>query len=50
MKVLFINKFLDQEAIYRVPLGIMTLSAMIKDKHQVFVLEPEKGKCRKKNE
>ena len=48
MKVLFINKFLDQEAIYRVPLGIMTLSAMIKDKHQVFVLEPEKENVEKR--
>ena len=48
MKVLFINKFLDQEAIYRVPLGIMTLAAMIRPKHQIFVLEPEKENVEKR--
>ena len=48
MRVLFINKFLDQEAIYRVPLGIMTLAAMIRPKHQIFVLEPEKENVEKR--
>lgn len=42
MNVLFINKFLDKEAIYRVPLGIMSLSAMIKDRHTTKIVDPEK--------
>ena len=42
MKVLFINKFLDRESIYRVPLGILYLSAMIKDKHEVKISDPNR--------
>ena len=40
MRVLFVNKFLDKEAIFRTPLGIMSLSAMIKDNHDVKIVDP----------
>lgn len=40
MKILFISKFLDKHTIYRVPLGILYLSAAIKKAgHSVFVCE-----------
>lgn len=42
MKVLFINKYLGKDTIYRLPLGILYLSAMVKDRHQVYVCEPER--------
>ncbi|MBL7131091.1 MAG: B12-binding domain-containing radical SAM protein [Candidatus Omnitrophica bacterium] len=42
MKVLFINRYLSKETIYREPLGIMSLASAIKHKHKVFVLEPTK--------
>ena len=48
MKVLFINKFLDKEAIYRDPLGIMTLAAMVRPKHKVFVIEPVRENVKKR--
>ena len=48
MKVLFINKFLDKEAIYRDPLGIMTLAAMVRPKHEVFVIEPVRENIEKR--
>ena len=48
MKVLFINKFLDKEAIYRDPLGIMTLAAMVRPKHKVFVIEPVRENIKKR--
>ena len=48
MKVLFINKFLDKEAIYRDPLGIMTLAAMVRPKHKVFVIEPVREDVQKR--
>jgi len=48
MKVLFINKFLDKEAIYRDPLGIMTLAAMVRPKHKVFVIEPVREDIQKR--
>ena len=41
MRVLFVNKFLDKEAIFRTPLGIMSLSAMIKDNHDVKIVDPK---------
>ena len=41
MRVLFINRFLGKETIHRHPLGIMALSAVIKPRHQVSILEPE---------
>ena len=41
MRVLFVNKFLDKEAIFRTPLGIMSLSAMIKDDHDVKIIDPK---------
>ena len=40
MKILFINKFLSKGAINREPLGILSLSSAIADKHKVFILEP----------
>src|SRR4030042_2152740 len=40
MKVLFINTFLSKDAIYREPLGIMSLASAINHKHEVFILEP----------
>jgi len=40
MKVLFINRFLSKEAIYREPLGLLMLSGMIREKHDVFIVEP----------
>lgn len=40
MKILFINKFLSKGAINREPLGILSLTAAISGKHQVFILEP----------
>lgn len=43
MKILFINKFLDRDTIYRVPLGILYLSSAIKKTkhhHEVFICEP----------
>ena len=48
MKVLFINKFLDKEAIYRDPLGIMTLAAMIRPKHKIFIIEPVREDIQKR--
>ena len=43
MRVLFINKFLDKHTIYRVPLGILYLSASLKQAgHQVFTGEPQR--------
>lgn len=43
MKILFINKFLDKHTIYRVPLGILYLSAALKKAgHQVFICEPKR--------
>src|SRR3989338_8892815 len=43
MRVLFINKFLDKHTIYRVPLGILYLSASLKQAgHQVFIGEPQR--------
>ena len=50
MKVLFINKFLDKEAIYRDPLGIMTLAAMIRPKHKIFIIEPIRENIQKRME
>jgi radical SAM superfamily enzyme YgiQ (UPF0313 family) len=45
MKVLFINKFLDKNTIYRVPLGILYLSSAIKKAgHRVFICEPSREK------
>ena len=41
MRVLFVNKFLDKEAIFRTPLGIMSLSAMIKNDHEVKIVDPK---------
>jgi radical SAM superfamily enzyme YgiQ (UPF0313 family) len=41
MHVLFINRFLSKEAIHREPLGIMSLSAAVKPRHRVSILEPE---------
>lgn len=40
MKVLFINKFLDKYTIYREPLGIMSLAAAIRPRHESFIAEP----------
>ena len=40
MRVLFVNKFLDKEAIFRTPLGIMSLSAMIRQDHEVKIIDP----------
>ena len=40
MKVLFINKFLSKETIYRDHLGIMSLSSAIQPLHEVFIIEP----------
>lgn len=40
MKVLFINTFLSKGAIYREPLGIMSLISAVNHKHKVFILEP----------
>ena len=40
MKVLFINKFLSRETIYRDHLGIMSLSAAVHPRHDVFIAEP----------
>lgn len=43
MRILFINKFLDKHTIYRVPLGILYLSAVLKKEgHQVFICEPSR--------
>lgn len=42
MKVLFINKFLDKHTIYRVPLGILYLGAIAKDKHDIRVCDPKR--------
>ncbi len=42
MKVLFINKFLNKDTIYRVPLGILYLSAMVRDKHEVRICDPSR--------
>lgn len=43
MKILFINKFLDKHTIYRTPLGILYLSAALKQAgHDVFVCEPNR--------
>lgn len=41
MRILFVNKFLDKEAIFRTPLGIMSLSAMVKDDHEVKIVDPK---------
>lgn len=40
MKILFINKFLSKGAINREPLGILSLTSAIKDRHEVYILEP----------
>ena len=51
MKILFINKFLDKNTIYRVPLGILYLSsALKKNEHQVYVCEPSREDVFKKVE
>lgn len=43
MRVLFINKFLNKHTIYRVPLGILYLSALVKNKHKVAICEPSRA-------
>ncbi len=43
MKVLFINKFLNKETINRIPLGILYVSAMIKDKHETKICDPNRN-------
>lgn len=49
MRFLFINKFLDKHTIYRVPLGILYLSAAIKKAgHEVFICEPNREDVFKK--
>lgn len=48
MKILFINNFLSKETIYREPLGILSLSAAIKHKHNVYIAEPSKDNLNKK--
>ncbi|MFZ5559774.1 MAG: B12-binding domain-containing radical SAM protein [Patescibacteria group bacterium] len=42
MRVLFINKFLDKNTIYRVPLGILYLGTMAKDKHDIRICDPKR--------
>ena len=48
MKVLFINTFLSKGAIYREPLGIMSLISAVNHKHKVFILEPIREDIHKK--
>lgn len=42
MRVLFINKYLSKDTIYRLPFGILYLASMVKSRHQVYVCEPSR--------
>ncbi|NQU77397.1 B12-binding domain-containing radical SAM protein [Candidatus Falkowbacteria bacterium] len=42
MKILFINKYLNKDTIYRIPFGLLYLGAMVKNKHDVYLVEPER--------
>ncbi|MFH1611663.1 MAG: radical SAM protein [bacterium] len=49
MKILFVNKFLDKHTIYRVPLGILYLSSVLKNNgHEVFICESSRENVFKK--
>jgi len=42
MRVLFVNKYLGKNTIFRLPFGILYLAAAVKNRHQVYICEPKR--------